>query len=320
MNDPYAGVRVLLTGATGLIGSHLALALLDRGADVHALVVPEDEPGSFLDRAGRLPDLHRHPGRLEDPAAVRAVVAATHPEVVFHLGAQTQVQAARREPVATFDANVAGTWHLLEACRTQAPAPVAVAVASSDKAYGKSDDLPYRETHPLAGSEPYEVSKSMTDLLAQTYAAAYGLPTRIARCGNVYGTGDRNWERIVPGTIRALLAGERPVIRSDGTSIRDYVHVADVVEAYLHLGCDPIAPGTAYNFSSGERATVLEVVALISSAAGSALTPLVSGDASGELAAQYLDAAKAQRDLGWRPSRRLAESMPEIVAWYRSAE
>lgn len=319
MSGAYGGVPVLITGATGLIGSHLALALLDQGAELHALIVPEDEPGSLLERSGRLGEIRRHPGRLEDPAAVRRAVSEARPAVVFHLGAQTQVQAARRDPIATFEANVAGTWQLLEACRAQATPPDAIAVASSDKAYGKSDDLPYRETHPLAGNEPYEVSKSMTDLLAQTYAAAYGLPTRIARCGNVYGAGDRNWDRIVPGTIRSLLAGERPVIRSDGTPVRDYVHVADVVDAYLRLGREGIAPGTAYNFSSGERATVLEVVRLITDVTGSKLLPKIHGDAPGELAAQYLDASKAERELGWRPTRRLAESLPEIVAWYQAA-
>lgn len=282
-------------------------------------MVPDDQTGPLLERSSRQAQVARHLGRLEDAAAVRAAVDAARPAIVFHLGAQTQVQAARRDPVATFATNVAGTWNLLEACRTAATRPTAVAVASSDKAYGQSDDLPYRETHPLAGSEPYEVSKAMTDLLAQTYATAYGLPTRIARCGNVYGAGDRNWERIVPGTIRALLAGELPVIRSDGTPIRDYVHVADVVDAYLRLGIDAIAPGTAYNFSSGERASVLEVVRQVSAAVGSDRAPEIRNEASGELAAQYLDATKAERELGWQPTRRLAESLPEIVAWYRAA-
>jgi CDP-glucose 4,6-dehydratase len=194
---------------------------------------------------------------------------------------------------------------------------MAIAVASSDKAYGRSGDLPYRETHPLAGNEPYEVSKTMTDLLAQTYAASYGLPTRIARCGNVYGAGDLNWDRIVPGTIRSLLRGERPLIRSDGTPVRDYVHVADVVDAYLRLASANIKPGTAYNFSSGERASVLEVVRVIAKAVGSHLTPDVRGVATGELAEQYLDATKAGKELAWHPSRRMVESMPEIVEWYR---
>jgi CDP-glucose 4,6-dehydratase len=213
---------------------------------------------------------------------------------------------------------VAGTWHLLDVCRSLETRPLAIAVASSDKAYGRSDDLPYRETHPLAGAEPYEVSKTMTDLLAHTYAVSYGLPTRIARCGNVYGTGDLNWDRIVPGTIRSLLRGERPIIRSDGTPVRDYVHVADVVDAYLRLASSDIAAGAAYNFSSGERASVLSVVKLITKALGSDLAPDVRGDATGELAEQYLDATKAAKELAWKPSRRMAESMPEIVQWYRS--
>jgi CDP-glucose 4,6-dehydratase len=287
------------------------------GAEVHAFVVPEDESGSLLNRSN-VRGVQRHTGRLEDQSAVAAAIGAARPEIVFHLGAQTQVGQARRDPARTFATNVAGTWHVLEACRSLAQRPAAIAVASSDKAYGRSDNLPYRETHPLAGSEPYEVSKTMTDLLAQTYAASYGLPTRIARCGNVYGPGDLNWDRIVPGTIRSLLRGERPVIRSDGTPIRDYVHVADVVAAYLILASADIKPGTAYNFSSGERASVLAVVRLIAKAAGSDLPPDVRGDTAGELIEQYLDATKATSELAWKPSRRMAESMPEIVDWYRA--
>jgi len=287
------------------------------GADVHALVVPEDESGSLLNRS-RASGIQRYTGRLEDRDSVVAAVTTARPEIVFHLGAQTQVGQARRDPARTFASNVAGTWHLLEACRALDPRPKAIAVASSDKAYGKSDALPYRETHPLAGSEPYEVSKTMTDLLAQTYATSYGLPTRIARCGNVYGTGDLNWERIVPGTIRSLLKRERPIIRSDGTPIRDYVHVEDVVDAYLRLSSAGIASGAAYNFSSGERASVLDVVRLIAKALDSDLTPDVRGDATGELAEQYLDATKAAEELDWHPSRRMAESMAEIIAWYRT--
>jgi CDP-glucose 4,6-dehydratase len=313
----FRGRRVLITGATGLIGSHLTLRLLAMGAEMHALVVPEDESGSLLHRAGAR-GVRRYTGRLEDESSVAAAVTSARPEIVFHLGAQTQVGQARRDPARTFATNVAGTWHLLEACRALEQRPVAIAVASSDKAYGKSEHLPYLETHPLAGSEPYEVSKTMTDLLAQTYAASYGLPTRIARCGNVYGTGDLNWDRIVPGTIRSLLRGERPVIRSDGTPVRDYVHVEDVVDAYLCLASDGIASGAAYNFSSGERASVLDVVRLLAKAIGSDLTPDVRGDAAGELAEQYLDATKATQELGWKPSRRMSDSVAEIIAWYRT--
>lgn len=315
--EEFRGRRVFITGATGLIGSHLTLRLLATGADVHALVVPDDEKGSLLNRSGAR-GIQRYTGRLEDHESVAAAVSTARPEIVFHLGAQTQVGQARRNPARTFATNVAGTWHLLEACRALDPRPTAITVASSDKAYGRSDSLPYLETHPLAGSEPYEVSKTMTDLLAQTYAASYGLPTRIARCGNVYGTGDLNWDRIFPGTIRSLLKRERPIIRSDGTPIRDYVHVEDVVDAYLRLASAGITSGAAYNFSSGERASVLDVVRLITKAVGSDLTPDVRGNAAGELAEQYLDATKATQELGWKPSRRMAESMAEIIAWYRT--
>jgi CDP-glucose 4,6-dehydratase len=317
LKHALGGRRVFVTGATGLIGSHLTLSLIAIGAEVHAFVVPEDESGSLLNRSDAR-GIQRHTGRLEDQWSVARAIGTVRPEIVFHLGAQTQVGRARQDPPGTFATNVAGTWHVLEACRSLQPRPVAIAVASSDKAYGRSDKLPYRETYPLAGIEPYEVSKTMTDLLAQTYAASYGLPTRIARCGNVYGAGDLNWDRIVPGTIRSLLHGERPIIRSDGTPIRDYVHVADVVDAYLRLASADLDSGTAFNFSSGERASVLAVVQLIATALGSNLRPDIRGDATGELAEQYLDATKATKELGWRPSRRMAESMPEIVEWYRT--
>ena len=290
--------------------------LLSADAEVHALVLPEPEPESDLLRSGRLARIRVHEGRLEDPVAVAAAVEAARPRFVFHLGAQPLVGLARAHPVATFEANVRGTWALLEACRTMSEPPI-VAVASSDKAYGASAKLPYVETDPLAGSEPYEASKAITDILAQTYARSYGLPTRIARCGNIYGIGDWNWSRIVPGTIRSLLRGERPVLRSDGTPVRDYIHVDDVVAAYLALATADVAPGEAFNFSSGERLTVREVVDAVTAAVGAALQPVVLNEARGEIAAQYLDSSKARTTLGWKPRRRLGESLSEIVTWYR---
>jgi len=311
-----ANARVLVTGATGLVGSSLVRCLLSADAEVHALVLPEPEPESDLLRSGRLARIRVHEGRLEDPVAVAAAVEAARPRFVFHLGAQPLVGLARAHPVATFEANVRGTWALLEACRTMSEPPI-VAVASSDKAYGASAKLPYVETDPLAGSEPYEASKAITDILAQTYARSYGLPTRIARCGNIYGIGDWNWSRIVPGTIRSLLRGERPVLRSDGTPVRDYIHVDDVVAAYLALATADLAPGEAFNFSSGERLTVREVVDAVTSAVGVALQPVVLNEARGEIAAQYLDSSKARTTLGWKPRRRLGESLSEIVTWYR---
>lgn len=290
--------------------------LLSADAEVHALVLPKPEPESDLLRSGRLARIRVHEGRLEDPVAVAAAVEAARPRFVFHLGAQPLVGLARAHPVATFEANVRGTWALLEACRTMSEPPI-VAVASSDKAYGASAKLPYVETDPLAGSEPYEASKAITDILAQTYARSYGLPTRIARCGNIYGIGDWNWSRIVPGTIRSLLRGERPVLRSDGTPVRDYIHVDDVVAAYLALATADVAPGEAFNFSSGERLTVREVVDAVTAAVGAALQPVVLNEARGEIAAQYLDSSKARTTLGWKPRRRLGESLSEIVTWYR---
>lgn len=311
-----ANARVLVTGATGLVGSSLVRCLLSADAEVHALVLPEPEPESDLLRSGRLARIRVHEGRLEDPVAVAAAVEAARPRFVFHLGAQPLVGLARAHPVATFEANVRGTWALLEACRTMSEPPI-VAVASSDKAYGASAKLPYVETDPLAGSEPYEASKAITDILAQTYARSYGLPTRIARCGNIYGIGDWNWSRIVPGTIRSLLRGERPVLRSDGTPVRDYIHVDDVVAAYLALATADVAPGEAFNFSSGERLTVREVVDAVTTAVGAALQPVVLNEARGEIAAQYLDSSKARTTLGWKPRRRLGESLSDIVTWYR---
>jgi len=311
-----ANARVLVTGATGLVGSSLVRCLLSADAEVHALVLPKPEPESDLLRSGRLARIRVHEGRLEDPVAVAAAVEAARPRFVFHLGAQPLVGLARAHPVATFEANVRGTWALLEACRTMSEPPI-VAVASSDKAYGASAKLPYVETDPLAGSEPYEASKAITDILAQTYARSYGLPTRIARCGNIYGIGDWNWSRIVPGTIRSLLRGERPVLRSDGTPVRDYIHVDDVVAAYLALATADVAPGEAFNFSSGERLTVREVVDAVTAAVGAALQPVVLNEARGEIAAQYLDSSKARTTLGWKPRRRLGESLSEIVTWYR---
>jgi len=311
-----ANARVLVTGATGLVGSSLVRCLLSADAEVHALVLPKPEPESDLLRSGRLARIRVHEGRLEDPVAVAAAVEAARPRFVFHLGAQPLVGLARAHPVATFEANVRGTWALLEACRTMSEPPI-VAVASSDKAYGASAKLPYVETDPLAGSEPYEASKAITDILAQTYARSYGLPTRIARCGNIYGIGDWNWSRIVPGTIRSLLRGERPVLRSDGTPVRDYIHVDDVVAAYLALATADVAPGEAFNFSSGERLTVREVVDAVTTAVGAALQPVVLNEARGEIAAQYLDSSKARTTLGWKPRRRLGESLSDIVTWYR---
>lgn len=306
-----------MTGATGLIGSALVHELLAHGAEVHAFVIPSPEPESALLRSGDISRLTAHRGRLEDAASVQRAVRESRPQYVFHLGAQPLVELARADPATTFEVNVRGTWTLLEACRALPERPRAIAVASSDKAYGASLKLPYLETDPLDGVEPYEASKTMTDVLARTYAKAYGLPTRVARCGNIYGPGDWNWSRIIPGTVRSLLRGERPVLRSDGTPVRDYIHVEDVVRAYLALASADLPPGDAFNFSSGEKRSVREVVDLVCAAVGTALEPVVQGTAKGEIDVQYLDSSKARRVLGWAAARRMAESLPDVVSWYR---
>jgi CDP-glucose 4,6-dehydratase len=241
-------------------------------------------------------------------------------ETIFHLGAQTLVGAALRDPFGTFESNIRGTYNLLEAARRLALPIDGIVVASSDKAYGSSAVLPYAEHMPLNGRHPYDVSKSCTDMLAMSYAQTYGLPIAIARCGNIYGGGDLNWSRIVPGTARSLLAGERPVVRSDGKSTRDYVYVRDVVSAYLTLAeraAEPGVTGEAFNFSPELGYTVLEVVEAVGIALGVTANPIILDTATMEIRDQTLDATKAREQLNWRPSWSLERGLDETVTWYR---
>lgn len=320
VSGEWRGRRVLVTGATGLVGSWLVKELLGRGAQVVCLVL-EMDPQSELLRSGDIDSTEVVNGRLEEFRDVERAINGREVDTVFHLGAQTIVGTARRDPLGTFEANIRGTYHLLEACRRHSGLVRRVVVASSDKAYGTQPALPYVESMPLEGREPYEVSKSCTDLLAQGYHRAYGLPVAILRCGNIYGGGDLNWSRIVPGTIRSLLRGERPVIRSDGRCVRDYVYVKDVVRACTAVADrleDPAVRGEAFNFSPEKPMTVLAVVSAIAGVmnAGS-LPPVVQGDAPGEIHDQYLSADKAHRLLGWRAEYDLERGLSETVAWYR---
>jgi CDP-glucose 4,6-dehydratase len=318
--EAYRGRTAFITGASGIVGSWLVRSLLSAGASVVALVRDED-PRSVLVRNGDDRRIARVRGSLEDAALLERALVEHEVDVIFHLGAQTQVRHAQRQPFATLEANVRGTYNLLEATRRAARGVGALVVASSDKAYGESGDLPYTEQHPLAGRNIYDASKSAADLLVSAYAASFDLPIGIARCGNIYGGGDLNWDRIVPGTIRSLLRGERPLVRSDGTPQRDYLFVDDAVAGYLALGAallDGREHGEAFNFGHGEPVAVLDLVTEIGSAVGRTdLEPLIQADAPNEIPAQWLDATKARTRLGWTPAFSLREGLGRTVAWYR---
>jgi CDP-glucose 4,6-dehydratase len=259
-------------------------------------------------------------GCVEDYTLLERALAEYEIESVFHLAAQTIVGVANRSPLSTFETNIKGTWCLLEAARRCGHMPQVI-VASSDKAYGTQAQLPYTEDAPLQGRHPYDVSKSCADLLALGYHQTYDLPVCVTRCGNFFGGGDLNFNRIVPGTIRAVLRGQRPVIRSDGTFVRDYFYVQDGAAAYLHLAqcmaCCPEVLGQAFNFSNEIQVTVLDLVARILRQMQSTLEPDVRGEASHEIKHQYLSAAKARRMLAWTSRYALDDALVETIAWYR---
>lgn len=317
--SPWAGRRVLVTGATGMVGSWLCRRLVDLGARVCAFVLDPD-PQTELYRSGTIAGLGVAQGDLADARAVERALVGFEADTVFHLGAQTIVGTARRAPAATFVTNVAGTWNVMEACRLHRDLVERVVVASSDKAYGDSPELPYREDMALDGVGPYDASKSCTDLVSRSYALTYDLPVTIARCGNIFGGGDLNWSRIVPGTLRSLLHDERPVLRSDGSFVRDYLHVDDVVDAYLCLGDAASTPelwGEAFNFSDERPMTVTEIYRAVCEAHGTFVEPEVLGEAAGEIHDQYLDAGKARERLGWAPVVGLTEGLGRTAEWYR---
>ena len=280
------------------------------------------DPRSQLYESGLADRLGVVRASVEDPGALARTVTEHGAQTVFHLAARAIVPEARANPVATFEANIRGTWTLLDTCRQCSDVVSEVVVASSDKAYGRSENLPYTEEMPLAGRQPYEVSKACADLLAQCYHHAYGLPVAVARCGNVYGGGDLNWSRLIPGTIAALELGRRPDIRSDGTHIRDYIYVEDVAGAYIRLAevlSEDSIGGQAFNFSTESRTTVLDIVDKLRSLMGCGhLEPDVRGTAEDEIPAQYLSAAKARSILKWNPQYDLDSGLPPTIEWYRA--
>jgi CDP-glucose 4,6-dehydratase len=310
--------RVLVTGATGFLGSHLVRELVELGAWV--VVLRRDRWPANAVSASWIDAVVVVDGDVVDTRLLRRILEDLAIETVMHVAAQTQVGVARRQPTSTFDTNVRGTWSMLEAVR-QAPAVEQVVLASSDKAYGSQSVLPYEETMPLLAVEPYDVSKACAEAVATSYAATYGTPVAITRCANLYGPGDRNWRRIVPGTLRSVFLGEAPVIRSDGSLVRDYLYVKDGVSAYLRLAeamaADPALAGEAFNFSAEEPLTVLAMVERIQRAAGTAFEPVVANEATGEIPAQHLSARRARETLGWAPAYSMDEGLVETVAYYQ---
>lgn len=308
-----------MTGCTGLLGSCLVKELIDQGANVTGLV-RDTVPKSNLYQGEQVKQMNIVQGALEDLDVIERALGEYEIDTVFHLAAQAIVGVANRNPISTFEANILGTWNILEACRRH-PLIKRVIVASSDKAYGDQPTLPYDENMPLQGKHPYDVSKSCADLLSHTYFNTYGLPVCITRCGNLYGGGDLNFNRIIPQTIQLVLNGEAPEIRSDGTFIRDYFYIEDAVKAYLLLAEkmeELNLAGEAFNFSNEIQLTVLELVEKILKAMDSDLKPKVLNQGSHEIKHQYLSAEKARKLLNWTPAHTIDEGLEKTIEWYKA--
>jgi CDP-glucose 4,6-dehydratase len=307
-----------VTGASGLVGSWLVRRLLEKGASVVCLL-RDWVPRSDLLASSLQNRVILVRGDVCDQACVERALGEYEIDTVMHLAAQTIVGIANRNPVSTFRSNIEGTWSVLEACR-RSPLVRQIVVASSDKAYGDQDQLPYTEDAPLVGAHPYDASKSCADLIAQTFARTYELPVAITRCGNFYGGGDLNWNRIIPGTIRSVLKNERPVIRSDGKHVRDYFYVEDGAAAYMHLAeslaRDSVIKGQAFNFSNETQVTVLDLAQRILQLMQSDLVPDIQNNATNEIRHQYLSAAKARATLGWQPLFDLDTGLGKTIDWY----
>jgi CDP-glucose 4,6-dehydratase len=315
--SPWSGRSVLVTGAAGLLGSWIARDLLESGATVLGLDNAWGGPRATIPPEG----VERIDGDIRDARLVRDLLNDRTVDTVIHLAAQTLVGPAIDDPVDTFSNNIEGSWTVLDACRTTGKVR-RIVVASSDKAYGDASGRPYREEMALRPRHPYDTSKAVTDILAQTYAHTYGVPAAISRCGNLYGGGDLNWSRIVPGTIRSVLEGAAPIVRSDGTFVRDYLYVRDASLGLLALadavGARPEIRGQAFNFAAGARMPVLDVVRRILALMGSDLEPIVQGLPLKEIPEQRVSAARARRVLGWRPRTTIESGLRETIDWYRA--
>jgi CDP-glucose 4,6-dehydratase len=308
-----------VTGGTGLVGSWLVKRLIQAGADVVCLVrdwVPQSE----LVRSNDIEKVKVVRGDIRNRDELERILGEFEIDTVIHLAAQTIVTIANRNPISTFETNIAGTWNLMEACR-RSPKVKQIIVASSDKAYGDQEVLPYSEDTPLQGQHPYDVSKSAADLISYTYAKSYDLPVTITRCGNFYGGGDLNWNRIIPGTIRSVLRGQNPIIRSDGEYVRDYFYVEDGAAAYMllaeQLALRPGLKGEAFNFSNEIQVSVKEIVDKILKLMKSNLKPEILNETSNEIRHQYLSAEKARQMLNWKPLFNLDDALSLTIDWYK---
>lgn len=319
VNDFWKDRSVLVTGATGLVGGWLVKELLKRESRVTALVL-DSEPTSELFRSGDINRISVINGNLDSYEDVSRAVSQSEAKTIIHLGAQTIVGTALNDPISTFKANIQGTWNVLEAARRMPSLISSIVVASSDKAYGTSEQLPYTEDQPLNGDGPYDVSKSCTDLIAQTYGKTFGLPVTIARCGNIYGGGDLNWSRIVPGTFRDIALDKATELRSDGSFTRDYVHVLDIVDAYLYLAESTVRlkiNGQAFNFSRDEPLSVIDMHRAVYEAVGIEYKkPTIINSAKSEIRDQHLDSKKARDLLNWNSRISLSEGLKITAEWY----
>ncbi|MCL5004239.1 MAG: GDP-mannose 4,6-dehydratase [Patescibacteria group bacterium] len=309
--------RVLVTGASGMLGSEVTHQLLSKGADVSVIIRDRVHKSRLY-----LEDFYRKLniayGDITDFEFVERVIGEYEVETVFHLAAQTQVKVGNVSPLSTFNSNIKGTWNVLEAVRLHRPHVRSLVVASSDKAYGDQKILPYNEETALQGRHPYDVSKSCADLVAQSYRVSFNLPVAVTRCGNLFGPGDLNFNRIVPGTILSLMKNEPPIIRSDGQYIRNYFYTKDAANAYLEISENfEKTVGQVFNVGSEERYSVLDLVSLITEEMGSSLTPVIKNEASNEIREQYLSIDKVKRVLGWHPKYSVREALKETIAWYK---
>tara|TARA_B100001250_G_scaffold343148_1_gene311688 strand:- start:2922 stop:3896 length:975 start_codon:yes stop_codon:yes gene_type:complete len=313
----FKNKNILVTGSSGLLGSWLVEDLLNEKANVTGVSI-DDSKDQLLISKNIIDKIENHYLDISNYQAIEEIVIDKKYDMIFHLAAQTQVVDALKNPINTLKSNIQGTWNMLELSRLN---NIPIVSASSDKAYGISKDLPYLETHPLKGEFPYEVSKSSSDLITSMYKNTYGVNAATLRCGNIYGGGDLNWNRLIPGVVRFLLKGDKPILRTNGEFVREWVYVKDVSKAYIETGKAIIKKENnfvAYNFSSGERKTVMEIYEIISELIkGEIIIPEIKEDSKFEIINQELDSTRIKNDLGIESTYKFKDTIKETINWYK---